>query len=400
MYNLDKFSCDIPAMSMVKGIKGHCGYYCCPSCTIKGRYYEDSRNIGFVVHEDNIPTPRTNENFRDFYGAKTLQSEMFVDHHLSEQPSPILSIPNLDIIKAFPRDSIHLVFLGVSKKTISFWVDKPTINKSGKLSSHQINKINIILIEVSTGYPNDFNRKPTSISEYNNWKATEHRSFLLYHHYLKHRHLLSLAENYLEVFVNNFAVIYGEGYSSYNVHNLLHLADDCRQFGVLDDFSCFKFENKLGWLVKLLSTGFLPLAQAAKRIMSQFDYELRNYNLKADRNLPSFEKRQHFGFLKVVFDKFYLETDTNNQWFLSTQPHKIISFKFARSDEKLMGRVIPNRWASFTDPIDSRHLFIYYSDGNESEEITSYSIDEVFAKMFRIKYENKIMFVPLLHTFK
>jgi len=40
-------------------------------------------------------------------------------------------------------------------------------------------------------------------------------------------------------------VLYGPGMMVYNVHGLMHLADDVRVFGALDNFSVFPFENKL-----------------------------------------------------------------------------------------------------------------------------------------------------------
>jgi len=42
----------------------------------------------------------------------------------------------------------------------------------------------------------------------------------------------------------NNSVIYMEReHVSYNVHSLIHLVDDCRVYGVLDNFSAFTFEN-------------------------------------------------------------------------------------------------------------------------------------------------------------
>ena len=57
----------------------------------------------------------------------------------------------------------------------------------------------------------------------------------------------------LEMFVKNFARIYGSHVLTYNVHNLLHLVDDAKLFGSLDNVSCFHFENFLGFLKQLIS---------------------------------------------------------------------------------------------------------------------------------------------------
>jgi len=52
----------------------------------------------------------------------------------------------------------------------------------------------------------------------------------------------------------------------YNVHNLLHLAEDVKQLGCLDDFRAFPFENKLGQLKKLAKKPQFPLQQVVHRI--------------------------------------------------------------------------------------------------------------------------------------
>ena len=38
-------------------------------------------------------------------------------------------------------------------------------------------------------------------------------------------------------FVQQFPTIYGDKFVSYNIHNLIHLADDCKRLGVMETFS-------------------------------------------------------------------------------------------------------------------------------------------------------------------
>jgi hypothetical protein len=40
-------------------------------------------------------------------------------------------------------------------------------------------------------------------------------------------------------------IVYGKGMLVHNVHGLIHLADDARIFGALDNFSAFLYENTL-----------------------------------------------------------------------------------------------------------------------------------------------------------
>jgi len=46
-------------------------------------------------------------------------------------------------------------------------------------------------------------------------------------------------------FASNYGNIYGNEYLSHNIHNVIHLANDVKTFGNLDNFSCFKFENHM-----------------------------------------------------------------------------------------------------------------------------------------------------------
>ncbi|XP_064482473.1 uncharacterized protein LOC135395158 [Ornithodoros turicata] len=51
------------------------------------------------------------------------------------------------------------------------------------------------------------------------------------------------ATSLLSHFVDMFAELYGEHFVSYNVHGLLHLADDVKVRGPVDTFSAFPYEN-------------------------------------------------------------------------------------------------------------------------------------------------------------
>lgn len=46
-------------------------------------------------------------------------------------------------------------------------------------------------------------------------------------------------------FVLGFQKLNGKKNASHNVHNLLHLADDVQNYGALDEFSAFRFENHM-----------------------------------------------------------------------------------------------------------------------------------------------------------
>ena len=124
----------------------------------------------------------------------------------------------------------------------------------------------------------EFARKCRSLDEMDRWKVTEFRQFLLYSGPVAlkgvlceqlHKHFLLLfvaiyclvspgfcvshcqyAHELLCLFVTQAGQLYGRDVLVYNVHGLIHLAADVRNFGPLDSYSAFPFENFLGKVEK------------------------------------------------------------------------------------------------------------------------------------------------------
>lgn len=189
---------------------------------------------------------------------------------------------------------MHLVCLGVEKKIINLWmkgwrVDEKTLLKF----SHKTDKsISASLTSIKARIPSEFVRKTRDLGEVDGWKATEFRLFLLYvgpivfkgylpQKYLYHFNCLHVAirilcdendciknnacaKSLLHYFVTESIKLYGENFVIYNIHNLVHLADDVLKFGPLDTFSAFSFESYLYFLQKILKKGEKPLQQLHK----------------------------------------------------------------------------------------------------------------------------------------
>ena len=108
------------------------------------------------------------------------------------------------------------------------------------------------------------------------WKATEFRQFLLYTGIIALKGQISgvlynlflllfvaifclssaevcnthadYAHELLCLFVREAGNLYGRGFFVYNEHGLTHLAEDVKNFGPLNSYSAFPFENFLGQL--------------------------------------------------------------------------------------------------------------------------------------------------------
>jgi len=73
--------------------------------------------------------------------------------------------------------------------------------------------------------------------------------------------LVDFAEELLVYFVESFEDVYGAQFSSYNIRSLVHLADDYRNYGSLDNCSCFPFENFMKFLKVMVRKHEKPLEQ-------------------------------------------------------------------------------------------------------------------------------------------
>lgn len=197
---------------------------------------------------------------------------------------------------------MHSVLLGVVRFLLYIWSG----SKRFKLRQNTVTlpaKCRILLSTLleTIDAPSEFKRKPRTIAELCRWKATEYRQFLLYTgmvvlkktfkkagmttlyvHFLKlvcaMRILLSdtllnsgdehwkYARTLLHAFVKDAAELYGSKLFVYNIHSLLHLADEAGLYGNLDDISCFPFENYLGALKKLVRKPGYALTQIVRRL--------------------------------------------------------------------------------------------------------------------------------------
>jgi len=266
--------CDAPARAFVKCVKGHSGYYACERCTQEGAYFDNK----MTFPDMNAPA-RTNQQFL---------SAADEDHQLGI--SPLVSL-GIGCVSQFPLDYMHLVCLGVVRRMIFLWLQGP---KKHGLGTSTITDISQSLLSLRNNIPSEFCRRPRSLFEVRNWKATEFRQFLLYSGPIvlagklpqpiyrcfmllsvALRILLSeklcqtycdYADELLRVFVKNLAGIYGQGVLVYNVHSLVHLAQDARKYGALDNVSSFPYENYLGQLKRQARKAGSHVSELVRRI--------------------------------------------------------------------------------------------------------------------------------------
>lgn len=139
------------------------------------------------------------------------------------------------------------------------------------MSAGHVEEVSAKLVGLKPSIPSCFPRKLRCLLEIDRWKATEYRQFLLYTGTVVlfgmprpdlYNHVLCLSvascilvsptlarlySNYgkglLAHFVRQASILYGNESLVYNVHSLLDLADEVHEYGTLDKYSAFPFEN-------------------------------------------------------------------------------------------------------------------------------------------------------------
>lgn len=356
------FICDSPARSFSKGILKQCSinhiwqniyrflilfsgvayfnsFDGCHKCTTVGYHSDISKTTCFPY----LDCPeRTNRDFR---------SGKYDEYHRTT--TPLQELP-IDMIKQFiVADDLHLLHLGFIKRFLGGCV----AGRNGfntKFSAQKITDISDALKNITL--PKEFKQKtPRALNELSFWKGSECKTYLhylsivtlrdnlneeYYQHFLllfcgiticsssAYVHCLDLAETLLYNYVESFICMYGPDYVVSNIHNLIHVVDEVRQFGVLSSFSSYPFESQLFQIKRLLRTGYLPLEQVAHRLN-----ELSQIVGKRKEKVENFPKLKHEndgGEFKVIIpeaSKFYNEVQTENysliannnenKWFLT-----------------------------------------------------------------------------------
>lgn len=258
------FISDAPARAYLKSIKGHTAYYGREKCTQKGTYSVCNNKVIFPDCESPL---RTDKSF-------TLKLQPH--HHHGESPLLCLGI---GLVSQFPLDYMHLVCLGVMKKLlIKYWVfGKPCPSKMHHAAKTALSHC---LECYDAHVPRDVKRRPRGSLFLEQWKAVEHRNFLLYYgpvamteildsrfykHFMKFNVAVTIlvsqkfcathidvSECLLDEFFAEAGELYGKGIYIYNVHSLLHVVNDVRMFGPFDAYSAFPFENYLHEVKTLL----------------------------------------------------------------------------------------------------------------------------------------------------
>ncbi|XP_036139931.1 uncharacterized protein LOC105834898 isoform X1 [Monomorium pharaonis] len=318
---LETLICDTPAKSFVLCVKGHSGYSSCTKCVTEGEY------LGNRICFPQVDAPlRTDDDFI----KKTDDN-----YHKPNMTCSLLKVPHFKPVTNVPLDYMHLICLGIMRKLIYLWLAG---DLKYRLQSRAVEIISTNLVSQLKPYiPVEFARKPRKLDCVKLWKATEYRLILLYTGPLAFKSVLkknvyinflilhvivrilssqelneyvTYAHELILFFIQTYKKLYGIYNMSHNVHSLVHLVDDVKKFGPIDNFSAFKFENYMQILKKYIRKSDKPLQQVVRRYIEQ-DI---NSDLSLSSIISSESVLRHPKLIKLHFDGPLIDNTSNPQY--------------------------------------------------------------------------------------
>jgi len=423
---IDVFCCDTPAKAFILKIKGHNGFFSCTRCEIEGEYKEN--RLCFPYSDiSNREVKRTHDNYLN---------QTDTNHHSSVTSiSSVVDISGVNVVSSFSLDYMHLVTLGVMKKLILLWMKGPL---NVRLPSSKIKQISNLLLSFRSKFPCEFSRKPRAIEEVLRWKATEFRSFLLYIGPLVLKSIVSkdcfknfmalniamiillspnlgsliqYADDLLNYFVLTFEQIYGQYLLSSNIHGLIHLVDDYKQYGPLDNCSAFPFENYMKVLKSMLRQPNKPLEQVVKRFSECDNFNLNlNHTNQGDNGLligphnngPLLVGCVNPQFNTLVLENYKIKCKVDADSYFSSKTNDIIKLiNIAHSNVTgsivLIGRKFESKELFYDKPIQSSYFGIY-TVKNLSKNLSAWNISDIQRKVMLLSMNSISIAIPLLHS--
>lgn len=276
-------SADLPARSMLSGLKLFNGAYSCILCLHPGLSITDHFNSKYIRYVNVHPTPplRTHQSIIKAIEKLSLSRSSkikSVDGFMTMPP--MLLFNEFDLSKSFAVDYMHNVLLGIMKLLLDMWFGSHRLCKQSPyfkpMTLSQRQKLDERILDLKP-YER-ISRKPTSILDRAFYKATEYKMLLLFYlpvaleglldkKQLEHFKLLSAsiyillqhvisteelhaAHEMLIKFCDDFETIYGPEAVTMNVHLLRHHKDNVLNHGPLWATSMFGFEQNIGVITK------------------------------------------------------------------------------------------------------------------------------------------------------
>jgi len=227
-------------------------------------------------------------------------------------------------------------------------------------------------------------KKELSVEKYNHFLLLSTSIYILASKVAVDFTWLSCAEKMLKKFISQTETLYGSEFLVYNMHALSHLHTDVQNFGPLDGFSAFPFENHMQNLKRMLRAKNKPFQQCVNRIYEMDEIERTKVALKPK-----------LGSKLLDLNKNELSFKQPDNCCLTTEYKFVLVLGASESDEVICQEFLDFR-RFYSYPIDSIHLKIFVIH-NLNTEIKCIDRNKLLKKCYLIPYEQtKFVAIPLL----
>lgn len=194
----------------------------------------------------------------------------------------------------------------------------------------------------------------------------------------------------LQLFVENFPIIFGENSLSHNINGLLHLTVSVKVFGDLANFSAYPFENYLQTLKKYVKKPSQILQQISKKVDNEKIIGKIRFEVK-------YKKCRIIG---ISHQDYYISSLSPDNFcsISSITPIKVIGFK--KIDRKIFitGNKFTQLESLFKEPTDSMTslgICIVYPESVGPEG--NFALDQITHKFVGLPLKNHLLLIPLLY---
>lgn len=335
---ISMIACDLPAKSELQNFVGSNGKFGCGYCYQEGVPVANNANRTTIrfKYEENVKLRSHDEAIELMKRMKSEKNANSLKGVKGTTALLMLPICN-DIINIFSIDYMH--GLGVIVKDIvKIWLGKRAIPnppyKQYKISTVQ--KRELLQSRIMNLKPTmNFRRKPRSILDISDFKASELMHLLWYYlrytlvglidtKIIKNFEKLAAASyilcksdlrhseiedacKLLREFVHEFETIYGPGALTMNIHLLMHYFNMILNCGPLWAHGVFGFENKIGTLKRMVNGTTDYLDQISKKYAATITIKNDDKTSTADIMIQTFKDKKNAEEINVNLKDYGLE---------------------------------------------------------------------------------------------
>lgn len=322
---------------------------------------------------------------------------------------------------------------GIMKKLLQRWTGKIK-DKIRRWKKAKREHVSEILISQNASMPTEIHRSIRGLNDLSFWKGSEYRTILLYNGMVilrsaldndeyenflilccactivysnVYKHFIPIAKKMFDQYIKGCIRIYGKHTVGSNLHNLTHIVEDMDVHDIcnINELSTYKYENCLNLMLQKLKGFNKPLEQISRRILESTKLVKFEVNGLKKEPFPVLEfnlaeEKDSYSKITLKGNVILSTRKIGDQWFL-THCGSIVKMRSATKisgEFKISGHSLRNICDFFISPINSTYLNIFKSDGVLNDELISYGLHSIKAKMVFLEYESEFVFIPLLHT--